>query len=199
MQAHGDATLEVGGHQQGKPGILLQAIKQRGRLIGLVAIEERAFGAYRHGQAANMVFANGVAQLEVFRALGIQKFGVHPDHEQLAYLLFDGHLVEGFFRPLLAVAIEAQGTGLLKFFFRRSRRGQQAEEQQAGESGAKHAPTIAEVRRQSKSKVATGAGTHESLSLTHAAAWRWRSGWSPNPASQVTSGSRRNHVIWRLA
>ena len=117
MQARGESSFKVGGDQQRKLRILLQAIEQFRRFEGLIAIKKRRVVGNGHEKRADVVFTHGVAQLQIDGAIRIQKLRAGPDHEYLADFFLERKLLESFLGPLFAVAIEVNGPGSLILVF----------------------------------------------------------------------------------
>ncbi len=110
-------ALKIGGEEQRQFGILLQPVEQFGSLIGLTAIEKWRLPRHRHGKRADVIFAHGVAQLQILGTVYIEKLRPHPDHEKLADLFFQRQLLEGLLCPFFAAMIEIDGTRVLILLF----------------------------------------------------------------------------------
>src|SRR5215471_1930238 len=90
-----------------------------------------------------MVALNGFSQLSEIRVLEVVEAGANPDHEQLSDLLLDGHLAQGFFRPLLAARIETNGAGALVLILRL--RGGESNDGKQGNEESAHQVTITKL------------------------------------------------------
>src|SRR5271166_738868 len=95
--------------------------------IGLerfILVQEAVLVFDSKAEAAEMILAHGVAQVDVLRAVHIEELGARPDHEHLADLLLERHLLQRFLRPLLSGFIEMDRAWLLKDGLRGAEYGQ---------------------------------------------------------------------------
>jgi len=120
VQADRESSLEVSGEDQGQWRVALQAVEQQSCFGGFAFHEDSAIERDRHGESADVILADFVAKLLVVGALSVEKLRSHPDVEELADFLFGGEFVKSLGRPLLAITVEVDGTGLriLVFGFR---------------------------------------------------------------------------------
>src|SRR5580698_5102638 len=93
-----------------------------------------------------MVFADAVAELQVFRGVDVQKFGAHPDHKKLADFFFGRELAQGSRCPFFAFAIKMNTARLQILFVGERRAGEDPEDCQEQANLSKHEQTIAWAR-----------------------------------------------------
>ena len=117
--ARGNTALEISREEQGELGIFLQAVEQLGGFVRPAAHQDWAIHMDGHGERADVILLEGLAQLEVFGAVDIEKAGATPDHEELADFFLDGQLAQSLFGPLCAGAVVADWTRLLMLLFPR--------------------------------------------------------------------------------
>ncbi len=87
-QPNRDAAFKIGGKQQRKFGLALQAVEKLGSLVRFAAQQIWSVHMHRHGERAHVILLHGFAQLQVLRIFHVEKAGAAPDHEHLADLLF---------------------------------------------------------------------------------------------------------------
>ena len=124
VEAHAESALEVGGEQQRKFRVLLQLVGDHGGFQRLVLVEEAVFVVDGEAESAEMILAQGVAPGEVLRIVDVEELGARPDHEHLADLLLQRHLLQRFLRPLFAGLVEMDGAGRLESGLAGAERGQ---------------------------------------------------------------------------
>ena len=117
MQTLNDSALKIGRDQQRQFRFLLQPVQQFRGFVRLVAVEKRRVPTHRHSERTDMILVDFVTKLQILGALDVQELGPHPDHEKLSNFFFRRELAQRFLRPLFAVAIKMDGTGMLEFIF----------------------------------------------------------------------------------
>ena len=125
VQAHAYAAFEISANYQRQLRILLQTVEQHSRFVGLIAVEKRRVRAHRHSKGANVVLVHRVTELQILRAVHVEKLRPRPNHKKLADLFFGRQLVQSSLRPFLAVTIEANGSRNGVLFLRQRCRGNQ--------------------------------------------------------------------------
>ena len=90
-----------------------------------------------------MVFADGVANPQIFGIVDIQKFCSHKDRKNLANFFLGRHLAKCFLRPLFTFVVEVYRPGLLVFIFCRAQSNEGTDNQSKHAKLSKHQQTIA--------------------------------------------------------
>jgi hypothetical protein len=84
-----DTPLKISSDQKRQLRLVLQLVEQRNDLIATANIAGPTLRRRRHGQRADMIFANVITELEVAGTPSIQEFHPHADHEELPDLFFE--------------------------------------------------------------------------------------------------------------
>ena len=84
-----DSLLEISSDQQRQFRFSLQSIQEHDGLIAAVPPEKSSASGRRHGQCPNVISANTVAEVQIFRIVA-QLLHTKPNHEELADFLFLG-------------------------------------------------------------------------------------------------------------
>ena len=85
-----DTPLKIPSDQQRQLRLLLELVEQGNGLLATATIAGPTLRRRRHGQRADVIFANVIAELEVAGTPPIQEFHPQADHEKLPDLLFEG-------------------------------------------------------------------------------------------------------------
>ena len=116
-------ALEIRRNQQRQLRFALQSVQQFRRFVRPRAQKKWTIHRHAHGKRAHVILPHVIAELQVLRALHIQKLRPAPDHEHLPDLLLQRQLAQRLLRPAIAFATVLNGTPRYMFFLGERRRG----------------------------------------------------------------------------
>ena len=141
-QTNGDPALEISCEDQWKLGLLLEAVQEFRRLVGLASQKQWPIDVNSHRERAHVVLLHGIQEVQILGTLDVEKTGAAPDHEELSDLLLNRHLAQSFFRPFVGLAVLTDRKRLVLVLGKRGQ-GKGRQKQQKSKEFP-HAGTIAE-------------------------------------------------------